>query len=576
MRINYKGKRISHKDTPAYRYAAGIAEGVKHITIDGLKKDIAAGKYIKLAVDRFFNDIEKRDFELDWALGYKPIKFAENLCNHHKGKWAGKPFILEPNQHFAFLQTYGWLRDDGTRRIRRVFKTVARKNGKTSEKAIEALYHINIDGGPGSQVWCGATKEEQARILVNDAGKIAQKSEHLRDMMTYYTYQGQIKRITQNELSGFVSPLGQNSLTQDGFDPSLGVIDEYHAHKTDGILNIVESGMGARSQPLMTIITTAGFDKSHPCFNVTRKFGIDILNNQIQDDSQLIFIYEIDQEDDWQDPANYIKANPNLGYSVNLEYLIDRLQIAKNEGGSKAVDFKTKNLNIWVDAPDVWISDDLWQSNTHGINPEDLKGQPCWGGLDLAGGTDYNAFVLIFPDTYPDIIPVLAFFWLPSDRVKNRRDGQDFTTWVDQGHIKTTPGNIIDYRMMVNDITEIIYQYDFKAIAYDRAMAHSGLAQDLISADLELYEISQFITQLSAPTKEFETLVSSGKFEHFNNPVMRWMMGNVVIQRDTNANIKINKSKSLNKIDGIAATINALAQYYTPTESNPEPQIFKL
>jgi phage terminase large subunit-like protein len=577
MYLNYNGKNINHEDTPAYRYAAGIAEGKKFITIDGIKKNIQVGKYMRLAVERFFKDIEAANFELDWDTGYRPIKFAEKLCHHHKGKlWAGKPFILEPNQHFTFLQTYGWRRSDGTRRIRRSFKTVARKNGKTSEKAIEALYHLIVDGSDGAQIWCGATKEEQARILVNDAGSIARKSPALRDLMEYYTYQGQIKRVSHKTKMSFIAPLGRDSNTQDGFDPSQGYIDEWHAHKTDDTANVIESGMGAQSEPLMSYITTAGVNKSYPCFAVTRKFGIDILENKLQDDSQLITIFELDKDDEWDNPDNYIKANPNLGASVNIEYFLDRLTIAKNQAGTKEVDFKTKNLNMWVDAPDVWIQDDIWQKNTHGINPDALNGEMCWGGLDLAGGTDFNAFVLIFPRMIDGVIPVKAMFWLPSERVKNRKDGQDFTNWVDQGYIKTTPGNIIDYDIVVGDIMNEISKYQFQSMAYDRAMAHSGFAQDLMKADVEMFEVSQYILQLSAPTKEFEILVSDYRFEHFNNPVMRWMMGNAVIQQDSNNNIKINKQKSFNKIDGIAALINAIAIYYTPAEEEIEPQIFSI
>lgn len=576
MKINYNNKTISHEDTPAFRYAAGLVEGKKHITINKVKKEITAGRYMRLAAERFFRDLEKRDFEMNWDKGYKPIKFAENLCHHHKGTIVGKPFVLEPHQHFVFLQTYGWVREDGLRRVRRVFKTVARKNGKTSEKAIEALFHINYDGGEGAQVWCGATKEEQARILVNDAGSIAKKSPLIKNLMEYYTFLGQTKRVYQKEHRSFIAPLGQNSDTQDGFDPSLGIIDEYHAHKTSDIYNIIESGMGARKEPLISIITTAGFNKSFPCYAVTRKTGLDILENKIQDDSQMCFIFEMDDQDEWDDPTNYIKANPNLGVSVEPSYLPDRLKKAKNEGGTTEVDFKTKNLNAWVDAPDVWITDDIWLQNTHGVNPDILHGQPCWGGLDLAGGTDFNAFILIFPKTIENIIPIKSFFWLPSEKVRNRKDGQDFTNWVNAGYIRTTPGNIIDYDLMVGDMMDEIEKYNFQAMAYDRAMAHSGLVQDLIGAGMNVFPISQFMRELSAPTKEFELLVSSYQFEHFNNPVMRWMMGNAVLQRDSNNNIKIDKGKSLNKIDGIAALINAVAQYYTPVEEEIIPQIFSI
>jgi len=531
-------------------------------------------------VSRFLSDIKKKDFEFNYDAGERCVKFIELLCRHWKGEWAGKPIILEPHQHFYFINLFGWLRADGTRRFRSGYKEVARKNAKTTEQALIGLFHMSKDFEEGAQVYAAATKEAQATIVVNDAGQIAKKSPELSQRFQLFELRGDVKRVVFPDSSSFMTPIGRDSKTQDGFDPSLGIIDEYHAHPTSHIRDVIESGTGARRQPLINIITTAGFNKQSPCYEL-RKTSIDILNGVLTDDSFFACIHSLDETDNWHDDTTWVKANPNINASVKLSNLRDLYQKAVNEKGQKEVDFKTKNLNIWTDASAVWIPDSAWKKNTHKLTPEILRAKTCYGGLDLASVSDLNCYVLLFPDVVEikgkPITALVPFFYMPEDNVAeaSKRSRVDFKKWIDAGYIKTTPGNITDYNFIEADVVELTKIYDFKSLAFDPWNA-GNLIGDLSNHGIECHELRQTYSGLSNPTKQFERMFLGGLFEHFNNPVLRWMLGNVELDKDANGNIKPNKAKSQNKIDGISATINALAESMTNKQENQSFEFISL
>lgn len=336
---------------------------MKHETHPYVKKvldnNIVTCDYIKMACQRHLDDIANaKNKGLIWKPeeGNRIIKYTSTL-RHHKGEAAkrGDPFKLELHQQFYFQSLFGWYKynSDGeeVRRFRTSYKEVARKNGKTTECAVKSLYHLDMDNEEGAQAYFVATKEEQARIGFKDVQEIARKSGLLEEGFKIFT-----KSVTYQRRGGVIRPVGSDSNTQDGFDPSLAIVDEYHAHKDDSMLNVMESGMGARKQPLIDIITTSGYNKQGPCFAL-RNVCVDILQGKIVDDSMLALIFTLDDGDDWENPDLWIKANPNLGVSVNFDFLRDRYVKAINEGSSKETDFKTKNLNMWVDASEVWIPD---------------------------------------------------------------------------------------------------------------------------------------------------------------------------------------------------------------------------
>lgn len=542
-----------------YDYVDGVVNG-----------HIPAGKYIRLAVERFIKDVERKEFNFDYKAGERVVNFAEKLCHHWKGLYAGKPIELLPHQHFYLVQLFGWKRPDGTRRFRRSYKEIARKQGKTTECAIKSLFLMTKDGERGAQIYAAATKEEQATIVVNDAGRIIEISPELRGKFELYRYKENITRVVYPPESSFIKPLGRDSNRQDGFDPHVGIIDEYHAHPDDGLINVIESGMGMRVQPIIDVITTAGYNLVGPCFNL-RRVCIEVLEEKKVDDSLLAMIFTLDNPEEWEDETKWIYSNPNMSDpvlrdKVMLPYLRDRYKQAKNEGSSKEVDFKTKNLNLWCDAPDVWIPDATWKLNTHGLKEENLQGATCFGGLDLASGIDLNAFALLFPDLSHNgktIHAIKLWVFMPEANVTNNRLKMNYSDWVRAGYIHTTPGNIIDHRWIAEFIAEQTKKYNFLSGAYDPYLAHHGCIQELTRSGMMWHPFGQGYRDISTPTKEFEKRAHNAAFEHFNNPVLGWMLGNTVLVKDPNDNVKINKGLSLGKIDGVAAAINALAEAMT-------------
>jgi len=517
--------------------------------------EIIAGRLIKLAVDRHLRDLESKDFYFDTETVQQVLDFCE-ICRHWKGTKAGERLILEEWQCFYIGSIFGWKLNNGRRRFRRTFMEVARKNAKTTMLALINLYHLMIENESGSQVYCAATKEDQARILVNDTGKIIESTPELRKRFKLFKYKDLITRVSYSATNSFVAALGRDSRTHDGFDPTMGNIDEFHEHPTTEILNVIVSGMGARPQPLLNVITTAGFNKEYPCYLVTRKTGIEILEGAKKDESSLVLIYEMDNGDEWDDKKNWIKANPNIGVSVEPTFLDSEFITAQNEGSRTEVNFKTKHLNMWVDAPDVWIPDERWM-RCNGVAPN-LNGATVYAGLDLAKTLDLNAFVLLFTDFDPMIVK--AYFWLPEDTL-NQADKDNYNQWVKEGLITVIPGSIARGNIIAKDILEIIKPYNIKSIAYDPYIATHECVPILDDAGLVLSPLVQRFSDLSPPTKKLEELVYSKRINHLNDSVLRWMMGNIVLQTDSNGNIKIDKKKSGNKIDGVAALVNAIAQW---------------
>jgi len=526
-------------------------------TEDVLSGKVVTGDLIKLAVKRFINDRDKSwEFRFDEKKADKAVRFFEQL-NHWKGEWAGTPITLEPHQVFYIGQLFGWVNEDGFRRFRTSFKEVSRKNAKTTECAGKALYHLVIEKEAGAQVYFAATKEDQARIGFKDVQKIAEKSA-LKSMVKVMT-----KSVIYND--GFIKPLGSDSNTQDGFDPSWGVIDEYHAHKTDEMLNVLESGMGARRQPVIDVITTAGFNKDYPCFSALRKTAIDILKGIKTDESLLALIFELDEGDDWHDQSTWVKSNPNLGVSVKPEFLQARFLQAKNEGGTKEVDFRTKNLNQWTDSADTWIQDDVFMNCADPL--PDLTGKTCYTGLDLASTGDMNALALFFPG---DPAYLIVKYFVPKETMTQRvKDGADHLRWKQQGWLNVTPGNTTDYDFIIAEAERLSKIYRVTKLGYDPWNA-SQTAIMLQDKGFKIEEVRQGIPSMGEPTKKFESLIRNHKLIHGGNPILRWNCSNVVLYRDSNDNIKMDKGNSQGKIDGMVASVIAMTVWMRDNEKVPQ------
>lgn len=526
-----------------------------HYISSVLDGSTVACELVRLACERHLRDIGRQrtaqfPYYFDESIGAKWIKFA-NLCKQWKGSGARTTITLQPWQEFYMMELFGWQRVTGGRRFRTAYLEIGRKNGKTSLCAIKAMGHLLIDKEPGAQVYIAATKEEQARIAFRDVQEMIKATPALREKFTIY-----VKSVVSE--SSFIKPLGSDSDTQDGFDPSYGIIDEYHAHPTSGMLNVIESGMGARSQPLIDIITTAGFNRMSPCYSETRKASIDVLRGIKHDETHLALIYTLDDGDDWRDENVWIKSNPNLNVSVRMDFLRDRLVKAINEGGSKEVDFKTKNLNVWTDALSVWISDDTWNKCADDFTVQDCTDLPCYFAIDLASTMDTTSLAMVFVDG--NQYKVVNEYFIPEETIERRseKDGVMYRQWARDGHMTVTPGNVTDYDYIRARLNELKQTVRFVRGAYDDWNS-SDLIPRLIDDGFDMEPISQNIKSMSTPTKEFEKMVYQNRIVHNGHPVTRWQMSNVMIKRDANENYKIAKDKSTEKVDGPVSITMAVA-----------------
>lgn len=519
-------------------------------------RNILTCEFVQLAVDRYYRDMDNaldKGWYFDRKAAQRAISFIERL-KHTKGRWAGLRFKLEPWQQFIIWNIFGWKMADGTRRFRYAYVEIARKNGKTALSAGIGLYMLFADGESRPEVYSAATVKDQARICFSDAVEIV-KATDLKNYLTPYR-----NSIVYELKGGMMKPLSSDYGTHDGLNPSCGIIDEFHAHKDSGMFDVIKSAFGARKQPLMFIITTAGFNKAGACY-AYRDNVIKILRGINEDDTLFGIIYTMDANEEWDNPQMWIKSNPNLGVSLFPNYLEDQVNDAKNR--PEAVrNVMTKNVNLWVDAEKTWILDDAWMKCVGTTEIEDLRGCECWGGLDLSNVSDITAFVLIFHEN--DKFQLLPFFWIPEEKMmeKIRKENINYDLWVKAGFVKVTSGNVLDYEFVKADILQITEMYDLQSSAYDRWNSSQTII-DLQNEGMECNPFGQGYGSMSAPSKEFEKLVLSEKIEHFGNPVLRWMLSSTLIKTDPAGNIKPDKEKSVQKIDGIVASIMALGEWMT-------------
>lgn len=543
-----------------------VYQVVEQYVSDVLLGKVVCGKTALATIMRYERD--KKDaidkgFYLDIAAGEKIINFIQKLV-HTKDKWAGLPLLLEPWQMFILFNLCGWKKANGKRRFRTAYVEVARKNGKTALAAGVALYGLYAEQLSRAEVYSIATTRDQAKLCFTDAIEIVKKTALNKRLKCFRD------SISYESTGSFFKPLSADYGVHDGGSPSTVIVDEFHAHPTTGMYDVMVSGQAAREEPITFIITTAGFNKNYPCY-AFRKNAKNVINGITDDESLFAMIFEMDEGDDWTDPRNWVKANPNLGVSVSVDYLEQQVKDALNRPEA-VVNVKTKNLNMWVDAELTWILDSKWMESSVIDDDSMLEGMQCWGGLDLSNVSDITAFVLIFKDDDGRLY-LKPYFWIPEDTLRDKiaKENVFYSEWVQKGYVKVTPGNVIDYDFIRADIDKIAQQYNVQSISYDRWNS-SQLVIQMQSDGFTMSPFGQGYGSMSAPTKEFEKMVLQGKVEHFGNPVLRWMMSSVAIQRDPAGNIKPDKRKSSQKIDGVVASIMALGEMMTAMadeDSNP-------
>ena len=506
--------------------------------------EIVACKQVKNACARYLRDRESGAWEFDEEAALHAVRFIEEL-EHTTGEYAGRNFKLEGWQSFIVWCLFGF-KSGGVRRFTRAYVEVPRKNGKSTFSSAIMLYGLLVDDEPAAQVYSAATKLEQAMMVFGESVRMCQNISWLAEAVTVNNSTNN-RRILYGQ--SVYRPLEWNPNKQDGLNTHFAVIDEYHAHPNDELYNVLRNSMGARRQPLLFTITTAGFNKESPCYK-HRNYCASVLEGAIVDESLFSVIYTLDEGDDWTDSDNWRKANPNWGVSVYPRQLEQALTEAK-EFASKEVEFKTKLLNVWTDTALTWIPDSDWKEcGEFG----DLAGV-CYGGLDLATTGDFCAFSLYWPQSGA----LKSWYFLPEESIKRRKDaaGQSIRQWVADGAIIATEGNVTDYNYIKAVICRLATEFEIKDIAFDRFNS-SQLVIELQNEGLSLFPFGQGFVSMSAPTMELERLVKERMIKHEANPVTRWMMSNIMLRTDPAGNIKIDKAKSGDKVDGPVSIVMAL------------------
>jgi len=528
-----------------------------------INDDVIACEKHKWACHRFLNDIKREGTDnfpyiFDEERGQRFLDWMR-LFKHRKGVLAGQ--YIEPHiiQKFVFGNIYGWIhKDTELRRFNKAYWQVGRKNAKSQSLGAVGSYEASAFGEPYAEVYSAGVKKEQSRIVWDETHDMLMRNEHLRDRfkVAYGT-------ITHIRSGSTIKPMSrEDRIDGDGTSPQCGIIDEYHAHPTTEFYDIIDSGMGARPQPLLMIITTAGYNLNHPCYRVEYRYVSQILdpNNPIENDRYFVMINELDIDDDIKDPNNWEKANPILcSYKEGRTYIADQLKIALDVP-ERMRTFLTKNMNVWVDAKeDGYMEMSKWKQNESPMI--ELKQYPVWLGIDLSTTTDLTSIGLVFRlDNGKYAIKQHSF--MPEDKLHERMntDNVPFDLWQQQGYLTTTPGSVVDYSFVEQYILDLEEQgYDIQEINYDKWNA-THFAQIMEGHGFTMVEIPQSLRQLSGPTKEFRREVYAGNIIHFKDPLLSWAVGNAVQRQDAQENIMLDKSRSTERIDPIAAVINAFSR----------------
>ena len=514
-----------------------------------------AGRWERLAVARYVRDLEEgagRGIWFDEAAALRACRFFSFL-KHSKGEWAGTTIQLEPWQLFNTWNLFGWRRADGFRRFRTGYTEVARKNGKTTWAAGIGLYLMDADGEPGAEVYTAAVKRDQARIAHQEATRMVKSSPLLRKRIRVFK-----DNLHNEKTASKFEPLGRDADSTDGLNVQGAIVDEVHAHPNRDMWDVLETATGSRRQPLIVGITTAGFDRQSLCWEL-HEYSERVLEGSHGDDSWFGAIYAVEPEDDPFDESVWRKANPNLGISVKLDDM-RRLASKAQEMPSALNAFLRLRLNRWTQSITRWMPIDAWERCGAHVDADGLRGRTCYGGLDLSSTTDISALVWVFPpEGTGDVFQVLCRFFIPEEsmRERSRRDRVPYDSWVRQGLMTATPGNVIDYSYILAQIDEDAQRFDIAEIAFDRWGA-TRIVQDLEEGGLVVAGFGQGFASMSPPMKELEKLVLSGGIRHGGNPVLTWMAGNLVAREDPAGNIKPDKQKSTEKIDGMVSLIMGL------------------
>jgi phage terminase large subunit-like protein len=575
----------------APRTAAQIAEQYARDVIGGR---IVVCELTRLACRRHLDDLKRwgraarheHPYWFDGAAAQHVVDFVQ-VCRHYEGEWAGQTIRLEPWQVFVVAVLFGWMRADGARRFRTAYLEVARKNAKSTLSAALALYMLIADGEAGGQVYSVATTYDQAHRVFEIATHMVEQEPEMAGSVEVWA-----KSLVHPHSASSFKPLHSKSKSNEGWNTHCAVMDELHAHPTAQMWDVIALSRKSRRQPLLLGITTAGDDQTGICYE-QRDYVVKVLRGLIADETYFGVIYTLDAGDDWQDPAAWPKANPNLGVSVNAE------TFAADAGQARATpraanEFRTKSLNVWVGAQNAYYDSDLWRAcGRPDLSLDDMGGRPLVAGMDLAMIRDVAAVAYLFREetgetrmvTRPgdDGEPVelqvpdarySAFmrFYLPENSLTDARtrSRELYRAWADSGHLVLTPGNSIDYQYIKADILATHRRHPILSLEYDAVMA-TQLVQELTIEGVPVSAVAQGAKNLNMPMQELDKLMADGRLVHDANPMMAWMIDNTVaVSRYGGKYIGPAKPERQDwkKIDGVVALIMALRGQLAPLNTD--------
>lgn len=546
-----------------------VAKALKYAE-DVRAKRIPACKFVRQACTRQLKDLKRwavrGAYRFDEAEANEWCEFLEEMP-HIKGKKAGENIRLEAWQCFVVTTAFGWLRrDTNKRRFRRVYIEVPRGNAKSTLTSGVALKATFADGEGGAEGYSAATSRNQARIIFEVAQAMARKRPEMCQALGIEVL---AHTIVQSSTSSVMSALSADAHTLDGKNIHFGAIDELHAHRTREVFDVLETGAGKREQSMIWVITTAGSDRAGICYE-QRGYSIKILGGTAVDESLFSVIYTIDDDDNWTEESSWRKANPNWGVSVDPDQVAQLAAKAMQMPAAQA-NFKTKHLNVWVNADQAWMDMRAWdRAGDPTLNEADFDKDPTWLGLDLATKSDIAARIRISAREIDGVTHYYLFgrYFLPEDAITDGRNSQ-YRGWETMGLLTVTPGDTLDFQVVIDDVLEISSRAQVTDIGYDPWQA-TFVAQKLTENGATMIEYRNTVANFSQPMKEFDALTRQGRLHHNGDPVLTWMVSNVVCHTDPKENIYPRKERPENKIDGVVAGITALGRALSAVQ-NGEP-----
>lgn len=540
--------------------------------LDVVSGRVVAGRLVIDACRRHLRDLDRAKesgstLRFNAALADRAMQFC-SLLPLTKGKGAGETLHLQPWQVFVVGSLFGWQRktDAGkwVRRYRIAYVEIARKNGKTTLAAAIALYLMLADGEHGPEIYAGATKYDQAAIVWDEARAMVRASATLKRLVRALRRPPMVCEARRAKFD----VLSADADTADGLNVHAAIIDEYHEHKTRALYDVLETGTGAREQPLILIITTAGTSRTSPCWT-ERDYTEKVVSGVLDDDTRFGYVAELDEDDDWRDERNWAKPNPNLGVTVALEDLRDKCKRAQ-QITSYQNEYLRKHQNVWTQSEVRWIDPAAWSECEESITDDDLIGLPCAAGLDLGDTGDFTAAVFAFelPDRR---IALKPYFWVPEESNVRRgeRDVRLIAEWARSGVLEYAGSRRVSHEVLIERIADLCARYSPRRVGYDRYTAEHIAATLTEKHGVPMVEVVQSFAGMTGGTRAFEALVAERKLVHDGNPALRWMADNVVIMRDSNGNIRPNKARAREKIDGIVAAIMAVDSLVRSEHDSP-------